>query len=686
MDETVKPYIQLSFFYPPLDRTGTLSIFENHIERLTEEVKLRQQHIKVDRDSILSFATANWERHHGTRRWNAREISNAFDVALALAEIDARKAEPGPSGTAVTKLSAAHFEPIADSLLLFRTVVPPPPEPKAPGGATFIRSDFATRNSSSDSENSFGSDDEARSGPDRHRPRMPRQLAMDPSLGAAGHQLREKKHRRRAKRPAKPVSYALTDTLFLTTKPGLIRIKWDDFKEGRKRGDKDRFAVDVLEGEPVVDFDMDEIASIWWSRWANRQAKGNDGTTVTDIEDRDSAKGSVLARGQRQLPERIRIHAKQLVDILSQIHGSNMSPYNASLVMIRPFRALAYYEKALRQKLMELGTESSASAIDEHKSEDDDEPPPIPSYEYLQCLVDFIDTEITAKVEYLRNGPCQRVAFSDIWHMFKPGDEVIGQGGRQAYRILSVASTCHKVVPPWETWESRKRGEETSSGPSVTLHCVHVDFDGKRLGPVSTKIDFGHFEGEKLVTSLPVYPLRFAEGLAAVDGDRGMETSFRRKLISRGRLFVDVIAVKPMYYKGLTLDTEDEVDSQVVIDFEEAFAIANSKDWEMWPEPPPLEELVGTSIGESGEDEPCSATCCSGEEVHQDAYAERKRNEEYISTLIPDPDDKSQEPSVAVFPRPLQNNILEELSDEDLVIMSHRVYGYVLRSRRWGKC
>ncbi|KAF7886878.1 uncharacterized protein EAF02_003525 [Botrytis sinoallii] len=43
----------------------------------------------------------------------------------------------------------------------------------------------------------------------------------------------------------------------------------------------------------------------------------------------------------------------------------------------------------------------------------------------------------------------------------------------------------------------------------VTIHCVCIDYDGKRIGPVSKRFTIQQYEGEYNVTSLPVYPLRF---------------------------------------------------------------------------------------------------------------------------------------------------------------------------------
>ena len=141
-----------------------------------------------------------------------------------------------------------------------------------------------------------------------------------------------------------------------------------------------------------------------------------------------------------------------------------------------------------------------------------------------------------------------------------------------------------------------------------------------------------------------------------------------------------------MHYDGITLDTRDEVDSQVVIDFEEAFSFRDDKidntDWR-----PTVEQLIATPTAEEvdGDNESCSAECCRDETIHKDAYAEKKRNEEYIASLIPE--DRNKDPSVALWPRPLQeiNSAENALTDDDLLIMSYRVFGFVLRSRKWGK-
>lgn len=75
--------------------------------------------------------------------------------------------------------------------------------------------------------------------------------------------------------------------------------------------------------------------------------------------------------------------------------------------------------------------------------------------------------------------------------------------------------------------------------------------------------------------------------------------------------------------------------------------------------------------------------------MHDDSYVDKKQRDNYIDSLLPDPSALNKQPPVSIIPRPL-----EELrtgpggslmvSDDELLIMSYRVFGFVLRSRKWG--
>lgn len=84
-----------------------------------------------------------------------------------------------------------------------------------------------------------------------------------------------------------------------------------------------------------------------------------------------------------------------------------------------------------------------------------------------------------------------------------------------------------------------------------------------------------------------------------------------------------------------------------------------------------------------GED--CTAECCSEDDVHNDSYVDRKQNEQFLTDMLADTDDEDSPASLAVAARVLQQDKTIAVTDDDKVIMSYRVFGFVLRSRSWAK-
>ncbi|RFU34144.1 hypothetical protein B7463_g2239, partial [Scytalidium lignicola] len=478
----------------------------------------------------------------------------------------------------------------------------------------------------------------------------------------------------------------------------LGRAEWSLFKSNTRVKEHESFAVDILIGEPVISYDS--FSHYPFGR--RRQVKSKEQKVAL------STKKPSLT-GQAPLPERIRIHSRQLIQILTRIHGPDISLTEdafAQSILEKKFNptpppglneesaeADSNLTSSEEHPSQDTGTEKTARDISERlpesgemesppKQEVDEEDPnddstSLVALEHLHCLLEFIDTDISEKIAYLDNPLCAKIAFSDIWHLFKPGDEVIENNGKDQ------SSTKSKERP-------------------MLVRCVYVDFDGKNLGPVSKAFEIKRFEGERAITSLDIYPLRFfvpkKDDTKKSGVKNGLEEKteapgsvLRQQLVDRGKRFVQVAAVKHMYYSGLTLDRRDKVESQVVVDFEEAFVADGDADEDSELSRPKIEQFIGAPSDDNDDDDdddgkrPCNAACCTGENIHDDSYVEQKRNEEYIATLMPDTRDKL--PSVAVFPRSLQATRTEEnaLTEDELVIMSYRVFGFVLRNRTWAK-
>ncbi|KAK5658406.1 hypothetical protein OQA88_2383 [Cercophora sp. LCS_1] len=506
--------------------------------------------------------------------------------------------------------------------------------------------------------------------------------------------------------------------------PSLNPKDWALFTAARRSTLENSFAIDVLVGEPQIG-----RGGYWGysSRAIPTKANAN-ATKVESLSKQDPS-------GHGSLPERIRINSRQLIKTLSMIRGSELHPEGidsrTGIVMTRPFRMLTYYDKEIRAWYSKLKADLQPSEAPEAPEAPPPgqvsgaTPPTDPERErapreegnkvedpdnhsrseatllHLPPLIDFMDKHIAQKKAYLNSSSCDKVSFSDLWHLFAVGDFVMGSDGKQVYRVARIYSPPHKGTDRWAQYAGARSKESNPSFEDMLVYCVYIHFDGTHLGPVMGNFRIKKFDGEKSVTSLDIYPLRFhvLKDLEVRASKNKHETTdfdqlvslklaeLRRSLVERGKLFVDVTAVKHMYYSGLTVDTRDEIESQVMIDFEEAFAVEKNRHWR-----PQITRLLGATIVSDEEtsardSKTCEADCCWQETVHDDSvYVEDKRQQEFINSLMAELELEGNTlklPSAAVFPRTLDDVKTEALKDDDLLIMSYSVFGFVLRDRTW---
>ncbi|UKZ74716.1 hypothetical protein TrVFT333_002386 [Trichoderma virens FT-333] len=572
-------------------------------------------------------------------------------------------------------------------------------------------------------------------------------------------------------------------------------VTWETFQRLRKR--ESPFAIDILVGEPEPKVTSMfpgflQPTTGGRARRGAQAAQAKEGSAVplkktptipaampSNHAQRHKMPGKPVARGPGPLPERIRINSPAILKLLDKISGmrdgdeseSDKSDSGKSdtdtpdpVLMMRPFRALVYYKDEIRnwkerleanvkgpvevkisEPEAELGKEIEPEANDRPDSDDagsepEDQPledekqsfDPILStkeaVDDITCLVEFIDNELEGRIAYLESNDCQRVAFSDIWLLFKPGDFVLSKDGKQAYRVISAEHSKHsmKLPSPRDFWMygAKARLEDFP----IKIQCVYVDFDGEQIGPVLQTFSFYRFEGEKNIRSLDIIPLRLAKNA----------TKLQETLIKRGSTFIEACGTGrhgiPMHYSGLTLDTKEEVDSQVVLDFEEAFAVhdgnkRNTKRSGMTTEQLILEILAqemkddikkkgqdlivlhdsenwkpvikdidiqndevddgnASDYSDSDSDRPraknlkCIPECCANEIVYDDTYAEHRRSNEFIQ-------DQFREQgtgSLAISSRPLKESMEDKdfIRDSERLIITYRVFGFIMRSRKWG--
>ncbi|KAH6639086.1 hypothetical protein C7974DRAFT_304466 [Boeremia exigua] len=329
--------------------------------------------------------------------------------------------------------------------------------------------------------------------------------------------------------------------------------------------------------------------------------------------------------------------------------------------------------------------------------------------QHMRPLMDFMDRFILPRQSYLESTRCSKVTFHDMWLLFKPGDEVIETDGYQAYRIVHIETSLHRAVAPWEVWNEqpilrpRSPGSDMDGPPPpppppwghagdnrpFKLWCVYIDTDGFNLGPVTVAFEIRAFEGEKNVMDLPIYPVRLntiwpvnlTGGAAVLDA---VTTAIRDKLIRRGRDFVERNSIQHAYYAGPCYRSRGRLEGQVVIDNAQIFAMDDNR------KRPPL----GGGMPVSPEPGPhdaasaaCNAECCYRDLVWGDQHYDRRRNVNYaeLHPLV----DSQGTVSISMTQRPIsdvqKDHQQSKIRDADYLIMSDRVFGYVLRTRKWAE-
>jgi len=443
----------------------------------------------------------------------------------------------------------------------------------------------------------------------------------------------------------------------------IARTGWATFSSTRVRDEEDLCVIDVLMEDPIIIWENENRSSGLRSGYFRPYNNTYERFGKHASKQQDWPRSA----GKQAMPERIRIHSRHIIRTLEAVQSGKLFDAGGPVVMTRPFKALAYYGEPISRKLRALEQIFKPQETRERKDIDAKDGGDLADFkarcEHLRCPVEFMDTYLLEKQQFLASEDCKSAAFTDLWHLFQPDDEVVESTKcRQAYQVIYVGGSAHKAEPPRASLAAKP------AHTSLTVTCAYLDFDGTRLGHITKKFEIEPFDGERLITSLPVYPLRFAPG-----SERGQ--SLRQTLIQRGLMFLDAAKIAHMYHSGPAVETGEEIDGQVVIDFEEAFSPKNKRNWQ--PALESLAESSGTRLSSGNNTEPCNGTCCVNDTVYDDNFVDDLQFKHHIARLTAD--------DGTAYPRVLQQGNESTVPDNDLLIMSYRVFGFVFSTRKWGK-
>ncbi|GES65448.1 ATPase family AAA-domain-containing protein 3B [Aspergillus terreus] len=228
------------------------------------------------------------------------------------------------------------------------------------------------------------------------------------------------------------------------------------------------------------------------------------------------------------------IHSLPLLDAIREIvkyypRGDSQNLIGDKVTVHEPYMVLIHHIREL--KALKDRLESSIAAESDNRISE--------KCRHLQVLLDFLNprfqrTLTQAEKRLLKESPT--VVFGDIWYLLKPGILVYFlHDGLWLGGVIESVSHRLEGDPKEDVWEVR-----------VLFQDVH--FHKNVLGHAPCCIIIEAFDGEKLVTSLPVLPCQFH--------DRQDNGTRRTAFQKRGALVADILwsGYKYMKYSGMTMD------------------------------------------------------------------------------------------------------------------------------------
>ncbi|KAM7184772.1 hypothetical protein V8F20_012066 [Naviculisporaceae sp. PSN 640] len=413
------------------------------------------------------------------------------------------------------------------------------------------------------------------------------------------------------------------DYMCLTAAKTIPKVRECTFVEFKNRfdpkGRDGRFAVDVLVSGPLLHQEIQEEHRLRDKLFLKKPPK-----LATRIVDDKSLKKAVkmanvnvdlIAQVQTdgmKWPRRIRLQSPALIRMLARCNRERWT--DRQRTYYRPFNALIYHHPKMCEILAGLeerwGAQVDAeeaqnpSNDDDNESQDSGDRPDdedsddvVNSPEALKCLrayVKYIDENILPdyhKYEKMDVGsPNANVRFSDLWYLFRTGELVYRQvdgelpdrrdfrTGKRIWKTFYVDPIPEREMAAFTDDDEIRDTATKNDERTFRLGCYYIDYNGEEFCCVKTEVKIEQFSGEMPINSLPIYPMRFCQ-------------DWKGRLahaIKTGEELINFIQVKHCSYngwtltrdptgepttdaKGNTLEQPEHINSEVMVDFAEAF-------------------------------------------------------------------------------------------------------------------
>ncbi|KAF4450955.1 AAA family ATPase [Fusarium austroafricanum] len=493
----------------------------------------------------------------------------------------------------------------------------------------------------------------------------------------------------------------------------------------RMDGDEGDYVIEALVARADWHEDVGIESNKLYERMKPNYSRSND-TAGAQLK---LSKGSKSPQTQDGRIQRIRIRSQTILGALGSLAEFSDMEESSVVEFNRPFRILEDHHDGMKRKLVEMenahkpesgspvaGSGSPqtfhvsseefieagrpmASGDGFDKTIEDDNVDSKTALEHMRCYVNFMEVllPIRSRFQYFGKNSRQRVRHEEIPCLFRPGSLAFvpfvepGQTlHRSAAQHVWRMASCHVANYPHDFDYDEGHFKKGVGETKWDMYCF--DYDGEKLLPIWHHVKFELFDGERDVTSLPCYPLEFYPKHASlIEEQKIWGRAFKlciaegvKHIYYSGWTFITGILAEPLEDdKGQLINYPEYTESEVIIDFKETVRAyptweTNAGEYEI------SDELWGLgSYAEKG--------VHVWEEYPSGLGGRRRYRTETFDFLYEESPPYSRESKEWIENDKfiVAKNALaisdDEWTDEDLALLPKRLFGYVLRERRFAR-
>ncbi|KAL3602838.1 hypothetical protein FPOAC2_07152 [Fusarium poae] len=326
-------------------------------------------------------------------------------------------------------------------------------------------------------------------------------------------------------------------------------------------------------------------------------------TSLIEI-DQDGHKVTKGVLDDQERPYRVKLASEALLQEIDGITGINQDT-EPPMLLAPPYKLLVRYHEAIGTRLAQLSrylhleSEESANTLGQHPTkfepkENSPETTPerslkeditanenssvsskirdrwVERFNHLKLLQEFSDIHLAPHhrtYAKIKSGDLEKIAFEDLCFLFTPGDIIYvkERGYEQLAKVYSLTGGQQRKGESGKEYERFSRDQEDKkpegyvqswtrgSWSPLIVDYYTMESDGYYIGPKDHCKQINHFSGERNITDLVIFPLRFHH-----EKDKIVE-----RLTERGRRYCTSYGHKS--YRGITCPEDDKTSPEEIV-------------------------------------------------------------------------------------------------------------------------